>query len=121
MYSFNTLAPAVLGASFLNVTLKAILDYNTAMKFNNVAQQNQVILPILPAGTPTDPSKYVYLLFSTQTGTTVILAYNWIDPSSISDSQSISISIVVNGVGTADITTISNALNLMGYTNFTIS
>ncbi len=120
-YTFNTLAPAILGANFQNVKLVAILDYNTAMKFNNVAQQNQVILPLLPKGTPTDPSQYVYLLFSTQSNTTVLLAYNWIDPSSIAQSQSISLNITVNNVGTPDITTISNALSLMGYTTFKIT
>ena len=121
VYSFNSLAPAILGANFQNVTLKAIMDYDTAMKFSNIALTNKTILPILPAGTPADPTAYQFLRFQTTIGSTIILAYPWIDITSVVVSAGIKINVALNNVGLPDVTKITNALNLMGYTNFQIT
>ena len=121
VYSFNSLAPAILGANFQNVTLKAIMDYDTAMKFSNIALTNKTILPILPAGTPIDPAVYQFLRFQTTIGTIIILAYPWIDITSIVISVGIKINVAINNVGLPDVIKITNSLNLMGYTNFVIT
>ncbi len=120
-YSFNSLAPAVLGAAFTNVQLLSIMNYQTATQFSNVAQQAQVIYPLLPQGTPSDPTSYVYLLFKTSTNTNIVLAYTWIDPNSIVVAGGITITVTVNNASNADVTTIRDQLTLLGYTSFNIT
>jgi hypothetical protein len=119
-YNFNTLAPAILGATFNNAKLLSIMDFNTAMKFTNIAQQAQIVYPVLPAGTPTDPSSYVYLLFQTSTGATVVLANVWINESTIVVSTTATITVVVTNVTTADVSVIRNMLLNAGYTSLNI-
>ena len=121
VYSFNSLAAAILGAEFVNVKLVAILDYDTAMQFSNVALMNKQILPLLPVGTPADPTAYTYLKFKTPVGTNIILAYNWIDTSTITITAGTTITVVVNNASTADVTTIKNVLAQLGYTNFSVT
>jgi hypothetical protein len=120
-YTFNTLAPAILGSNFENVILKAIMDYDTAMNFSNVALTNKTIYPLLPTGTPSDPTQYQYYKFLTSIGTSIILASPWIDNTSVTLSSGIIIHVAVNNVGIPDIARIQNALSFMGYTNFQIT
>ena len=52
VYSFQTLAPAILGQRIANAKLTAIVDYNTAIRYVNVVSQYSNIMPHLPTGTP---------------------------------------------------------------------
>ena len=120
-YNFNTLAPAILGATFQNAKLLSIMDFNTATKFTNVSQQAQIVYPVLPAGTPVNPSSYVYLLFQTSTGATVVLANVWINESTVVVSTTATITVVLTNVTTADVSVIRNMLLNAGYTSLQIT
>lgn len=120
-YNFATLAPAILGSQFNNATLTAIINHDVAAKFENIDQQAQIVYPALPQGTPKDPTSYVYLIFTTSAGTTVILANVWINETTIVVSTTATINVVVSNVTTADVTVIRNMLLNAGYTSITIT
>lgn len=120
-YNFNTLAPAILGASFQNSKLVGMLSYDQAVKYTNIDQQAQIVYPALPQGTPTDPTSYIYLVFETSAQTTVVLANVWINETTIAPSSSTTITVVIAGVTLADVQPIRNQLLQMGYTQLTMT
>ena len=85
VYSFQTLAPAILGQRIANAKLTAIVDYNTAIRYVNVVSQYSNIMPHLPTGTPLNMQKYTYYVFMTQNGETKVFADVWIDQNTITE------------------------------------
>jgi hypothetical protein len=120
-YNFNTLAPAILGSGFKNVTVLGIIDYTTALKYTSPETNSVNVLPYLPIGTPSDPKKYTYILFKTEAGAKIVLALPWIDQTSVIVVQHQTISVVLNQVIASDVTKIREALVLLGFTSFTIT
>ena len=121
VYTFNTRAPALLGAQVTRATLKGIVDYSVAVTFINVDLQHRKIYPALPPGTVNDPKKYNYLLFKTESGEMNVFAYEWIDDTSIDVVDSTTLTITLPGVSTSDANKVRDALTLIGFTNFTIT
>lgn len=118
-YSFNTLAPNILGAKFENVTLVAVLDYNMANSYANINIKHAEIFPLLPTGTSNDSSNYQYYVFKTQANEKVVLANVWIDEPSITQISLKTITITFNNVPLSKLDQINEALlfnNLHGYT-----
>jgi hypothetical protein len=121
VYTFNTLAPAILGASFKNVTVLAILNYNVASSYINIESNHVNIYPYLPVGTVNDPKTYQYLLIKTQTGENTVLALPWINLATVNKVVSQTIAVTVNNVTVSDTTKIRDSLILLGYTDFAIT
>lgn len=121
VYTFNTRAPALLGAQVTRATLKGIIDYSVAVTFINVDLQHRKIYPALPQGTVNDPKKFTYLLFKTESGELNVFAYEWIDDTSITVVDSTTLTVTLPGVSNSDANKIRDALNLIGFTNFTIT
>lgn len=121
VYTFNTRAPALLGAQVTRATLKGIIDYSVAVTFINVDLQHRKIYPALPPGTVNDPKKFTYLLFKTESGELTVFAYEWIDDTSIEVVDSTTLTVTLPGVSNSDANKIRDALNLIGFTNFTIT
>lgn len=121
VYTFSTRAPALLGAQVIRATLKGIIDYSVAVTFINVDLQHRKIYPALPPGTVNDPKKFTYLLFKTESGELTVFAYEWIDDTSIEVVDSTTLTVTLPGVSNSDANKIRDALNLIGFTNFTIT
>ena len=121
LYRLNTLAPAVLGSVFNNIRVIGIIDYSVACQYINVKLMHATIYPLLPAGTPDDPQKYIYLLFMTEAGTKTVLAMPWIDESSVQEITSVSIVITVHQANMEDVSRIRQTLDMIGYKNITIA
>lgn len=121
VYTFNTRAPALLGAEVTRATLKGIVDYSVAVTLINVDLQHRKIYPSLPPGTVNDPKKYNYLLFKTESGEMNVFAYEWIDDTSIQVVDSTTLTVVLPGVSTSDANKVRDALLLIGFTNFSIT
>jgi hypothetical protein len=121
VYTFNTRAPALLGAQVTRATLKGIIDYSVAITFLNVDLQHRKVYPALPSGTVNDPKKFTYLLFRTESGELTVFAYEWIDDTSIEVVDSTTLTVTLPGVSNSDANKVRDALNLIGFTNFTIT
>ena len=121
VYSFNTVAPAILGLEFKRVTVLGVLSYSVANTFINIETNHINIFPYLPTGTVNDPKTYQYLLIKTETGENTVLALPWIDLDSVTQVTSQSLVLTVNNINNTDTTKIRDAMIMLGYNNFTIS
>jgi len=119
-YTFNTLSPGILGAAFTNVKLIGIMDYESAMAIRNIDILYNAIYPVLPSGTINNSKSNVYYQFKTLSGTSEILAEQWIDVPSITQVADISFQVNIHNVGVQDMSKIRDVLTGMGYTNFDI-
>lgn len=119
-YSFNTLAPSLLGATFVNAKVIGIIGYDLAVTFTNVDLKQRAIYPLLPQGTVSDPKKYNYILFQTQSNINVVLALEWIDQNTIESVDLSTLEITVPNVSYSDSNKIREMLSLLGFSNFTI-
>ncbi len=120
-YSFNTLAPAVLGASFNNAKVIGVVGYEVAITMMNVDLKQRTIYPLLPSGTPSDPSKYTYLMLQTESNIKVVIAVEWIDINTVALVDSVTLEIIIPNVVSTDANEIRSMLTLLGYSGYTIT
>jgi hypothetical protein len=119
-YTFNTVAPSILGTSIKNAKLVAVLDYQTALSFDNIDLKYRSIYPLLPANTQDTPELNIYYRFQTESGEKIIMADIWIQESTIETIEHVNFQILFTQASMKDIPRIKDALNAMGYLNFQI-
>lgn len=119
-YTFNTLAPSILGAIIQNAKLVSILDYETAIHFDTIDLKYRSIYPLLPPGTPDQPNTTIYYRFISESGESIIIAESWIDLSSVEEITFVNIQILLQQASLTDIPRIRNALNALGYSQYSI-
>lgn len=124
VYNFNTIAPAILQASYQNAKLIAKGDYDLAISYANINALQANIYPILINQTngtssyPNDPKAYEYYIFKLPSNIIVALQSSWIIPGSVEEVVGISLTVTINGLNSYnDSTKILNAIALLGYTN----
>ena len=115
VYNIPTYSPAILGTMYKNVTLKGIVDYESALAISNVELLQRQIYPTLPAGTPDNPRAYTWYHFKTVNNTSVVLAHPWIDMSNVELVVSKVGIITVPNITDADVLRIVNQIRAMGY------
>lgn len=120
IYTFNTLAPAILGTTIKNAKVLTIMDYDTAMAFANVELLYRQVYPNLPAGTIDSAKSCTYYLFKSESGEKIVLADQWIDMSTLDLITHINIQVNFTNGSLQDIPRIRDALNALGYMNFVI-
>lgn len=121
VYNFNTKAPSLLGISIKNAKLIGIFDYNTALTHDNILLKYRQIYPLLPAGTPNSPETCIYYHFKSESGEKIVLADQWIEESTIEVVEHINFKVTFNQASLQDISRVRDALNALGYTNYTIT
>ena len=119
-YTFNTKAPAILGASIINAKLIGILDYESALAYDNIDLKYRTIYPLLPLGTPDQPKSSIYYRFQTQSGEKIVLADQWIDQPTIELIDHINFQVTINQASIQDMSRVRDALLALGYVNFKI-
>ncbi len=120
VYTFNTRAPGVLGASIKNAKLIGIMDYTTAISYDNIDLKFRTVYPVLPSGTPDTPESCVYYRFKSESGENIIFADQWIDEQSIEIIEHIRFQVLFEEASIQDISRVRDSLNALGYSNFTI-
>lgn len=120
IYTFNTFAPSILGTTIKNAKLKAILDYESATKIEAVILKHRSIFPLLPSGTIDNPESYTYYHFLSESGDKIIIAEPWIVESTVEIIEHINLQVTLPGVSLSDTSRIRDALNAMGYSNYSI-
>jgi len=113
-------APAILTTGYRGATVLALLDYSSAIQLEDVSAIHASVLSVLPGGTPSDPTKLVYLKIKTAAGNIRVLALNWISVQP-TVATTTSLTVVIGNITVADIPTISSVLKAAGYNSFTIS
>lgn len=112
-YDFSMHANAVLGANHTDARLVSILDYHTALKFDNVVLLHRQVLPFLPGGTLDDLTRYTYYLFKVG-GKDVVLADVWIIPESIVLSNGTTHTLKLLNVSSGELAVVRDQLRLLG-------
>ena len=119
-YTFDTVAPAILGATIKNAKLQAIVNFDFANTISNMTLEHHRMRAYMPAGSAfDDPSQFAYLIIMTETGSRMAIAYPWIKESTISKITATAAIITIIGVGSSDVVKIRNLLALAGYNNIT--
>ena len=112
-YSFSLYPNTVLGNSFSNAKLVAILDYNNALKYGNIELFQNQIAPYLPPGTSLNNVLYTYYLFEID-NKKIIVADAWLMPNSILQTNGLNYVIKLNNITAQQYTTIRDQLRLLG-------
>lgn len=113
-YDFSVHANSTLGASYKNVRLISILDYQTALRFSNIPLQHRHIYPYLPEGTVQDPTKYTYYLFRNSTGKETVIADVWIIDTTIVQTAGVDQTLVLRNVTSGQVAIVRDQLRLLG-------
>ncbi len=118
-YTFNTLAPAILGAIVKNAKLIQSCSFESAMKEENVAVKYEQIYPALPEGTPRSPKGVIFHRFITESGEKVFFAEPWIDNETLVVVTSLNFNVTVVNATSQDRENVRRALAHLNV-NFTI-
>ena len=118
-YDFLVYANSVLGTSYQNARLVSILDYKTALKFENIVLMHRQVFPYLPDGTLEDLTRYTYYLFMVG-DKSVLLADVWIVPQSLVLSTGSSHTLTLLNVSSGQLSIVRDQLRLLGI-SFTVS
>lgn len=121
VYNFDVYPSAILGTSFKNVTVMAIMDRATANKEIDTQAMHVLMYPYLPSGSVNDPDGYDYIKIKTTTGQTTIIGISWINDDTVELVESRTVTVVIDGVTASDVNRIKNALVQNGYSALTIS
>lgn len=113
--SFDVYPAAIIGSSFDDVKVLAILDMDTAGFWIDPIALHINVKPSLPDGVPDDPQDYQYLKLKHPNGNIEVIGVPWIREDTISHSQSGTLVITVDNVGPEDRDTIVRALSANGY------
>jgi hypothetical protein len=116
-----TQASAVLGTEVKNAKLIGILNYDSAMLYDNIFLKYRNIYPLLPNGTPNSPETSVYYLFESQSKEKFVMADVWIQEDSIQIVENISLRIIISNAQLSDIIVLRNMLNAGGFLSYEIS
>lgn len=119
VYTFSTLAPSVLGATFSNVKVEGIVTYSEAIKNIPVDSMHANIYPLLPAGTPANYKDYIFVVIRSAANIKTTLAYPWIDEQSVRLVTKTSLQYNIVDAGEEDKVKIDKFLKSLGYTTFT--
>jgi hypothetical protein len=119
-YLFAFRAQAILGEGLDSATVQALLDYEEAQKIQDVDGIHASVLALLPAGTPADPSKLIYVKVKSGDNQSRVYAMDWIaqQPTLVSTT---SVTVIVANCPPNRRAVLSSALRANGFNEFTIS
>lgn len=120
MYSFNTVAPAIIGSTYKNLTLIGQTTYDIASVMDQIEIKHRQIFPLLPSGTPDNYTLYDYLVFKDSVNNKYVFGIPWIDSNTIIQSNAGTLTLTLPNANNRDIKNLSDIMNLGGYKNYTI-
>ena len=112
-YQLSLYNNPVIATSYKGVKLVSILDYRTAARFANIDLLQRQIYPYLPPGTPSDHTKYTYLLLDNN-GAQVVVAEEWVIAESVVTSQGSTYTLNLNNITSAQLAVVRDQLRLLG-------
>lgn len=116
VYTFETLAPAILGSKIELVRYMGMIDYDLAITYEpNLANRYREIYPVLPHGTPDTPKILSYHCFETRTKSRLYFCEQWIKEDSIAEVAALDISITIANKTPADVQRIAELMKGAGY------
>jgi hypothetical protein len=122
VYTFDTIAPNIIGARYTGMKLKDILSFERAIVIrDDIVNINQIIKDNIPNAANLVARDLTYYSFKDIYGNTLILAKEWIDLESAVLVESIKANIVLESITSDDLIIINNRFKELGYNDFVIS
>lgn len=118
--SFETRAPAVLGARYTDAKVLGILDPGTAVLFSDVLATHIAVYPYLPTDVLDDYTRYNYVKLELANGSVKIMGIPWISPESVQVIEATDIKVTLKGRGHEDIDLVRKALLANGFEDFVV-
>lgn len=119
-YSFSTIAASVLGQEHKRLKLIAMGDYKTACSYDDIDAKSANLAPYLSTdGSAIDPLADTYLIFTAESGQTLVFALSWINQDTISHSSSQIVHLSIADASATDAERIRQILALAGYNRVT--
>jgi len=118
-YTFDTIAPTILGSNLRNLKVIAITTSTEAVKYDDIYTRNAQIRSIVTNNLP-DVNAMVFAVFTNPVGDKIVLSTDWIVTNSITEVTSTDIKLTVRGIRNIDVQTISNVLHELGFVNLDI-
>jgi hypothetical protein len=115
VYSFDVYPSSILGTNFQNVTILSIMDYESALAFQDIAALHVNIYPTLPPATPDDPTATDYVRIRTASGARTILGMSWINLATIEQIDSRKASVLIDGISSSMVNQLRNTLIQGGF------
>jgi len=119
-YDFMTLAPSVLGASYVSMKVRSIMTAQDAMRYQEVYTTHNNLLSVI-TGLPVNIDDCTFILFENSDGEKTVLALEYIDQDSITLVVSRNIRVDIMSAKTEDIALIRTILVEHGYNDINIS
>lgn len=121
VYSFDVYPVPIIGNGFKRVTVQSVLDYDTALGFDDVETRHQNVYAFLPEGTPNNPRFFDYLLIRTEDNIQTIIAVPWIKEDTIVVVKSLKIEAIIEDIDSAaELELIRACLSQNGYNKFSL-
>lgn len=93
--SFSVYPVSKLGDIYKSVKVLAIVDYDTARQFTDVAAIAVDVYPLLPAGTSKQYTDYKYMKVQHTNGSISYIALEWINQSTLTIDEDVIINVQV--------------------------
>lgn len=120
-YSLSTSAPAIFGSEMKKMKFEAAVSFDLANMITPIEQLYAQVYPSLPEPKHYGPKNETYYVFTQLNGTRIVLAESWIIESSIVETSAIPIRIDIADGKVGDIQRITNALQSLGFSQFSIT
>lgn len=128
VYTFETLAPSILGASIKNAVYQGLLTYDLLVVTRpgeNIDLKYRQIFPLLPAGSLDDPKRQIYHTFKMESSTNnsekiVTICDQWINKSTIRKIESLNFSIDFVRADAGDPEKVRRLLASAGFKDFVV-
>jgi len=114
IYSFNTIAPTVLGDYYENMKL---VRSGLGDQFLDVAdlQTKNIQVSNLTGTPPDDVTNMLFHMFINNNNEQIVIANDWIDVNTIRTGSRINLSLVISNITLEDRTVILQTLDRLGY------
>lgn len=110
---------ALFGDKQTLVNVRGILTADEAVKYEDIYTKHQQVLGILK-DLPLDVKELTYILFETNDKKQIVVAYEYIDESTILEVTSLNVRIDVRQCSSEDLTLIQKLLREAGYYDLTV-
>lgn len=119
IYDFTMRAPGILGLTFRNAKVMALLDYDSANTLEDVTPIHESVRSELPVGTPRSAKDLIYVKIKTSTGAVRVVAMDWIAsvPQLVEQTTA---HLTIQGITMGDLPNLRKTLIMAGFKNFDI-
>lgn len=120
IYKFNTLAPAVLGASYTDMKFLGKVSSKVAKRSRDIATLHNNLLSTI-ANLPLSVHDLNFLIFESADGEEIVLAAEYIDTYTLIPTETTNIRIEIYNVTDVDLSNLKLRLAEIGYTKANIT